>query len=374
MIMKPTAKFLHIGPLCALPPRVASQWVPAPWVVALVMSLLGLVVYSNHTPAFAQRADGVIVMYHRFGDTRFPSTNVTVEQLEAHIEELIASDHTVVPLWDIVQALAGGPPVPEKAVAITVDDAFRSLYEVAWPRLKKAGFPFTVFVATDAIDRRVPDYMTWDELREMASAGVEIGSQTVTHPHLPDLGPDAVRTELQDSLLRIASEIGKKPRMIAYPYGEASAAVMALAKSVGFEAGFGQHSGVPYPDANRFYLPRYAINETYGGLDRFRRVINTLPLPARDISPADPYISGPAPNPPSFGFTLPKAFADLARLTCYHSQFGKLDDVTILGGGRVEIRFPEPFGTGRSRINCTFPAPGARWRWFGQQFYTAAPE
>lgn len=346
-----------------------SSWL-ALLAMGLGMGLVSLALNAALGPAYAQSSDGVIIMYHRFGDTRYPSTNVTIEQLDAHIEELIAGEYTVIPLWDIAKALAGGDPVPEKAVAITIDDAFRSLYDVAWPRFKEAGFPFTVFVATDAIDREVPDYMTWDELRELAEDGVEIGSQTVTHPHLPDLTKAEVTRELQDSLLRIASEIGKKPRMIAYPYGEASTEVMTVAQAAGYEVGFGQHSGVSYSEANRFYLPRYAINETYGNLDRFRRVINTLPLPARDVSPSDPFISDNAINPPAFGFTLPRAYADLNRLSCYHSQFGRLEDITILGGGRVEVRFPDPFSAGRTRINCTFPAPGGRWRWFGYQFYT----
>ena len=115
------------------------------------------------------------------------------------------------------------------------------------------------------------------------------------------------------------------------------------------------------------YLPRFALNETYSALEDFVLRVNALPLPVGDISPLDSFIQDK--NPPLVGFTVDTTVGSLGGLACYHSQFGKAD-LEILGTHRVEIRFPEPFKAGRTRLNCTKPAGKGRWRWFGMQYYT----
>jgi hypothetical protein len=115
-------------------------------------------------------------------------------------------------------------------------------------------------------------------------------------------------------------------------------------------------------------LPRFALNEIYGDLSRFRLAANALPLPVREVTPADPKLT-PAGNPPSYGFTVyGEALKSLNRLSCYAASQGKAR-VERLGSGRVEIRLDRKFPPGRARVNCTMPASGGKWRWFGMQFY-----
>ena len=85
----------------------------------------------------------VVLMYHRFGEDRFPSTNIRVEQFEAQLEHLQEAGYTIVPLADVVSALTQGTPLPDRAVAVSIDDAYRSVYDVAFPRLSAPGYPFT---------------------------------------------------------------------------------------------------------------------------------------------------------------------------------------------------------------------------------------
>lgn len=333
--------------------------------VALSAVAAGGVAGMPSSAAFA--ADGgVVLMYHRFGEDDLPSTSVTVEQFDAHLEELVSGPYAVMPLADLVAAVRAGRPVPDRAVAITVDDAYRSLYEVAWPKLRDAGLPFALFLSTRSIDRGAPGFMTWDQIRELHAAGVEIGSQTVTHLHMADADYTRNLDELRQSAARIADETGSRPRFVAYPYGEASAEAQQAARDAGYEAGFGQHSGVLFPQADFFYLPRYPINMTYGGQDRFRRVIETLPLAVTDLVPSDPKL---ADNPPDFGFTVADPGGIPVGLACYHSQFGRVEGLETLGTRRVELRFDQAFPPGRNRINCTAPGPEGRWRWFGMQYY-----
>ena len=95
----------------------------------------------------------VIIMYHRFGENTLPSTNISIKQFEKHLKELETGNYTVLPIPKILFAINTQKSLPKRTIGITIDDAYLSVYTRAWPRLKKAGFPFTLFIATEAIDR-----------------------------------------------------------------------------------------------------------------------------------------------------------------------------------------------------------------------------
>ncbi len=162
--------------------------------------------------AGAQTTDHAsVIMYHRFDEPKYPSTNIALDQFEAHLKFLSENGYSVLPLGEIVSRLQSGEGVPDRTVAITIDDAYLSVYEKAWPLLQKYGFPFTLFVATEPIDRRLRGYMSWEQLREMQAAGMSIGSQTKTHPHLHRISPAEVAAELADSSARFLAELGLRP-------------------------------------------------------------------------------------------------------------------------------------------------------------------
>lgn len=333
----------------------------------ILFPLLALLSALPALSAFAAES-AVVLMYHRFGESNYPSTNVTIEQFESHLAEIKREGYKVVPLLTLVTAARDGQPLADKTIAISIDDAFLSVYREAWPRFRKAGIPFTLFVATDPIDRRYGGYMSWDQIRELRDGGVTIGSQTATHPHMPLLSADRNKAELASSNERFRKELGTVPALIAYPYGEYSLAVGQVALEAGFVAGFGQHSGVVNGKSDFFYLPRFAFNESFGDLRRFRMAARALPLPVTDVTPADPFLGTGTTNPPAFGFTVEGPVVKrLSRLACYASHEGPAK-IERLGEQRIEVRMTKPFPTGRSRINCTLPAQGGRWHWFGRQF------
>ena len=309
----------------------------------------------------------VILIYHRFGDARFPATNVRLDQFDAHVAALASGRYTVLPLPEIVDALAAGRPLPDRAVAITIDDAYRSAYEAAWPRLRKAGLPFTLFVATEPVEKGLPDYMTWDQIRALRDGGVTIGGHSHSHLHMADADAAENRKEIETSNRILAHELGAAPALFAYPYGEASAAVIAVVKESGYKAAFGQHSGVAARTQPFFFLPRFPMNETYGAPERLRLALDALPLPVEGFRPADPLVAAGG-NPPAVRFTLPAAAGEPGRLACYLSGSGRVAH-RLSGNGRVELRLPGPLPKGRSRLNCTLPGPEGRWQWYGTQFY-----
>ncbi len=321
-----------------------------------------------HLAAAQQGADNgaVVIMYHRFGEAKYPSTNTTIEQLEAHIGELASGGYHILPVPDIVKALRDGVTLPERTVGITIDDAYLSVYTEAWPRLKTAGLPFTVFVATGLVDQNVSGYMTWEQIRELANSGVSIGGHTVSHLHMPGRALEISRGELGRSNNRLVEKLGKRPTIFAYPYGESSLAVQGLVRDFDYGAAFGQHSGAIAQHDNLFNLPRFALNENYGGLSRLRLAANSRPLPITDITPVETLITNE--NPPAMGFTLTRKLKGIGRLACYSSHAGKAR-LEWLGDRRVEVRVDKAFPKGRTRVNCTLPAKGKRWFWFGRQFY-----
>lgn len=340
-------------------------------------------------PGWNTANGAVVLMYHRFGEGKYPSTNIKLSQLEAHIQALQNGGHTVLPLRRIVRAILKDEPLPPLALAITIDDAYRSIYKHAWPRLKAAGMPFTVFVATQGVDRKYRDFLSWAQMREMAvGGGVDFQPHTMSHPHLPDLPAHVVKAELAHARTRLREELGTTPLgregnwpdLFAYPYGEYSLGVMAAVKDAGYAAAFGQHSGVigrPVErlPLHRYALPRFAINEQYGGPERFRLVSRALPLPVMNARPREMTLR-PENNPPRLSFSLAESTGDLARLSCYGTGRGKLKTIQLMPGGgpgTISVLMEKALPPGRWRINCTLPAAKGRWYWHGVQFYVPRP-
>jgi len=319
---------------------------------------------TTQTNALPSANYASVIMYHRFGDSRYPSTNIRKEQFESHINELIKSKYNVVDIKKAFKAINEEELINDRSIVITIDDAYSSVFDYAWPIFKKYNLPFTLFVSTDVIDNNIPGYMSWEEIRTLRDNGITIGSQTKSHPHLDKLTKSQIIEELAISNKRFVDEIGSKPSFFAYPYGEYSLEVLELVKANGFLAAFGQHSGVAHKSLGLFQLPRFAMNEQYGSIDRFILAVNALPIPISDLSPLDPVISK---NPPNYGFTLSSSIKPNNAVRCFASK-GIKSETKRLGKTRIEVRLSEPFPLGRGRINCTMAANDNRWRWLGRQF------
>ena len=298
-----------------------------------------------------------VLMYHRFDEHKYPSTNIRIEQFEAHLYELANGNYNVWPLDKIVNHIQNGKALPDRTIAITIDDAYLSVFIEARPRLKALNFPYTVFVATQPIDRGHKGYMNWDQIRTLQDEGVLIGSQTKSHPHMHLISVADAEKELASSNKRFLTEIGQIPKLFAYPYGEYNLAIINVVKQAGFVAAFGQNSGIIHGYNGYYELPRFAMNEQYGTLERLSLAINGLPLKVNQIVPEDVVLNNKI-NPPNYGFTLAPEIANDRQLRCFNSLYGKLN-VTIIGP-RAEVRLPGPFAQGRARINCTMPGADGR--------------
>lgn len=339
----------------------------------LILSFLVCIpAFAADTPA----SHAVAFIYHRFGDARYPSTNTQTNQFKAQLDWLAANHYQVWPLPKIVEYLRDGTALPDHVVAITLDDAFQSAYEHAYPLLKARGWPFTVFVSTDSVDSHESDFMSWDELREITAHGATLANHTADHGHLvfrlkgeSDLAwADRVRGDIEKAQSRLQAELGagynEKPKLFAYPYGEFSEELVKLVNGLGYTA-FGQQAGVMSSPLDPRALPRFPINEHYAAVEEFALRAAALPLPLKALTPWDPQIR--SDNPPRLEVTLEPGVVPAASLHCY--QNGPAMDVTWQDADktRFSLRAAKPLGEGRDRYNCTAYVDG-RYYWYSHMW------
>ena len=331
--------------------------------LGLLLAGLGQSVAAAEPDGEPAAASAVVFAYRHFGDDPDLASAISADQFEAHLLELRRGGYAVLPVPEIVAALRDGKPLPARTVGLTIDDAHASVYDIAWPRLRAAGLPFTLFVASETIETGAEARMTWAQIRELAAAGVTIGNQTATYPHL--IGQDRSYTigQIMRAQEELHAALGTTPKLFAYPYGEYTTALRDMVAGMGFDAAFGLQSGVASAHADRFALPRFTLSDAFGSVERFRLSAAALPLVVTDVSPAD---GVPASNPPDVGFTVDAAMGELDQLACFASAVGRAQ-IEPVGPRRIELRLSEKLPSGRTRINCTLPTPDGRWRWFGLQ-------
>ncbi|BBG66869.1 polysaccharide deacetylase [Hydrogenimonas sp.] len=203
-------------------------------------------------------ADAHIFVYHRFGDTRYPSTDTTIEVLREQFDYFREHGYEVVPLSRLVEALRKGEKIPDSWVALTIDDSFRSFYDNGLPLFREYGYPFTLFVYTRGTENGYGDYMSWEQIRESMRYG-EIGFHSHTHPHMVSKSDEFLKKDFEKGLELIEKRLGMRPRYFAYPYGEYDDRVKALAESFGFDAIFNQNVGAVSEESDPMDLDRIAL-------------------------------------------------------------------------------------------------------------------
>ena len=326
------------------------------------------ILYLNISTSYASniKNSAVIFMYHKFGINKYPSTSVTIEQLDKHIIEILNKKYSVKSLEFIVDTIINDGDLPDNTIGISVDDADKSFYETGWPKFKKNGIPVTLFVNTSTIHENNKNYLTWTQIRKLRDEGVLIGAHSHSHYHMPNLSIDEVRNEIEISNNIFLKELGNVPSLFAFPYGEANEEIINLLKEYKFKVAFGQHSGVINETSNLYYLPRFSLNERYGDIDRVKFAANAKGLGVYDFIPTNPTIKE---NPPYIGFSLLDEKL-VPSLDCFiFDSKGQVVKELFKFNERIEIRLKRKLSDGRSRLNCTAKGSDGLWRWFGHQFY-----
>ena len=185
-----------------------------------------------------------ILCYHRFAENCKSSNCMPAHVFEGQMRYLKENNYRVITLGEFCDFLQYRHSLPERSVVITIDDGYRSVYDIAYPILNEFGFKATLFIYTDYVGIS-KGAITWDQLREMKARGFEVGGHTVTHCDLTkaEEGEDdqayleRIRRELMVSKQIIDEELKQDTVYLAYPYSNYNQRVLHIAEEAGYKLG-----------------------------------------------------------------------------------------------------------------------------------------
>jgi len=308
-------------------------------------------------------------IYHRFDETRYPSTDISAAVFSQQLEYVTVNGLEVISLGEVARRLIHGEELPDQAVSFCVDDAFRSFYDVGMPIIRQYGIPMTLFVNTAAVG--TAGYLSWQELRELAAEGVEIGNHTDTHPYLVEQKPtetypqwkQRIRQEILRAQQEFEKKLGTKPTLFAYPYGEYSTAVVEIVKDLGFKTAFAQQSGVIHSTHNRYNLPRFPMGGPFATLAGFKTKLAMKPLLVIEEDSFDPVIGE---NPPVLHLHIAGQQIDPQRLNCFVQGENRcwVEADVDKGAGWYQVLAVQPLTGRRNKYTLTLQSREGGWLWY----------
>jgi len=187
-------------------------------------------------------ADGHIFVYHRFDDTRYPTTNISTKELRKEFNYLKNNGYKIVPLIDIVNKVNAKEKVPSKWVAFSIDDGFKSFYTHGLSIFKEYNYPFTLFIAVKYTEENYKDYVSWKQLQTIAKYG-EVEFHSYGHGHYGQMSDEKIKADMERGLALMKEHLNYEPSLFVYPYGEYDDRVASVIAPYGFKAVFNQNIG-----------------------------------------------------------------------------------------------------------------------------------
>lgn len=329
--------------------------------ILLMLSLL----FSNPTSSVAtDHKEVVCFVYHRFGDNRYPSTNISLADFEAHLQYLRDHGYQVLTFADAIDYLQSNQENRKTAV-ITIDDGYKSFYANGLPLLEKYGYPATVFINTETVGGG--DYMSWFELKDAGNRKIEIGNHTHSHAYFLNL-PENSRYETFDDEIRLSQKIikeqlGLTPTTFAYPYGELDPKMEAIIRNAGFKAAAAQNSGVISAQSNLMRCPRFPMSESYAALDKFSSKARMHALVTKEEAPTS--FMMPEHHRPELTLRFVTGALQIKQLQCF-IQGGECQMTITEKGGETTLKLTSAGKLTRRRTlyTVTVPNKNGQWYWY----------
>lgn len=212
-----------------------------------------------------------VLCYHQFGEHVLSTLMVSEATLEGQLRSLVNGGFTVIPARRIVERWLGQTSsLPERPIAITIDDGYKSIYSIFFPLALKYRIPATIFIYPSAISV-LHFALTWEQIAEMQASGlIDVQSHSYTHPNMSLeehrlSGPafdQFIRRELDLSRQVIEAQCGRRCDLLAWPYGVYDAELKQDARRAGYIAAFGIGRRPATPADDILALPRYVITES----------------------------------------------------------------------------------------------------------------
>ena len=338
-------------------------------ITKIIIYTLSVIFFLLPIKSFAKevKEKGIIaLMYHRFDENKYPTTNIKINDFKKQIQLIKSANLNFIGYPELKKILIDKNDYTEKKILITIDDAFQSFYKNAWPILKDNKIPFILFINTREINSKHPNYMTWEQIREIQKSNLAtIGAHSFSHDYLVNLQIDDVKKDLEQSHADYLRELGIIPEIFSYPFGEYSLEIKNLVKNFKYLLAFGQHSGVVHKKEDLYELPRFPINEDYGKIDRFQFLINTSPLPYKFFKPENKLLNNN--NPPNIEIEFED---NVKNINCFTNEGGQWtkSEINFLDDNWIRILLKKEYKPRRGKINCTLKLPDNTWGWLGKQF------
>ncbi len=225
-----------------------------------------------------RRIRAPILMYHYVSelprdadDTRLDLTT-TPQTFHEHLDYLVSHGYTPISLYQLDDALLIGTPLPDQPVVLTFDDGYADHYAVVFPLLRQFGFTATFFIITGMADDHDPEHLSWEQIRTMSEAGMDMESHTKTHPDLRGRSYDFLVYELLGSAQSLEAYTGKTPHMFAYPSGQYDDETLTVLKTLSVWRAVTTNPGITATTDNRLELPRQRIHN-YTGVDQLAELL-----------------------------------------------------------------------------------------------------
>lgn len=301
--------------------------------------------------------------YHRFGDSRYPSTNTPVAAFEKHLKYLSGQgfkSYTVSGLLSDTAALVKD----QKKVLITVDDGYASFMENGLPLLEKYNMKATLFVNTESVGWS--DFLTWQELKELKDKGVEIGSHSHKHSYFVNLPEDKRAPAFEEDLLKAESlfeeHLGFVPRTYVYPYGEFSPDMIEVLKKHDYIIAFAQNSGVMSDQSNPYSVSRFPVAGAHVDMDQFKSKVNMLPLRVESDDQIPILVS--ANQPLKYSVILIDEEIT-GPFNCFIAGQSANESVTKQGQ-KLSFDLTVPANRRRTLVTVTTLDQNGQWHWFSR--------
>ena len=228
---------------------------------------------------FGKEGSGIVLMYHRFEDKKYPSTSISKENFYSQLLYLKKNNFNVLPVNRLIDFFYHNKSLPSKSIFITIDDAYKSFYNYAFPILKQFNYPFTIFLSTGFVHQsEESDFMDWKMLKEIKENKGSIYNHSHKHKSFIKQKLGWVEKDILLANQILKKKFGNSEKILSYPFGESNKSVQELIKQLGYKIAFSQHSSPISFDENKFSLPRFSINDEYGEMKRFKQVVNSKPL------------------------------------------------------------------------------------------------
>ena len=309
--------------------------------------------------------DIVCFVYHRFGDSRFPSTNISVNDFESQLKWLQSNNFQVLTLTDAISYLESNKP-PQKTVVITIDDAFKSFFENGLPLLRKYDMPATLFVNTETVGAR--DYLDWSEIKQASSNRIEIGNHSHSHAYFLNKSKEtrakAFLEDIEIAQKLLEDNLNFTPLTFAFPYGEYDDEMLAIVKQLGFSVAAAQYSGVISSSSDPFQLPRFPMSEAYSKTFENKAMMKALVIKSK--SPVSSINSNESVQP-SLSLTLNVSGLKMDQVQCFvQGSECNLRIVEHVGNEmKLTIRSSASIGNRRRTLyTITVPDEEGQWHWF----------